>query len=114
MPFALTQKVLYLKAQNRNMSTQILLIIAIATIINLFVLYLIIQSATRSKRIAEAQEHQLKVLIEIALASGVNKDAIEVPLNYYGYAMVRKAEKEYTAGKITHDALRQIKQQYGY
>lgn len=97
-----------------HMNTSTLLIVAIASVFNFIILYLIVQSATRSKQISEIQEHQLKVLIEIALASGVDEEKIIAPLSYYGSTVIRKAQKLFYDGKLPHSDFEKLKQKYTY
>lgn len=53
-----------------------LMVTALAAIVTLVILYSIISSASRSKKILQTSNAQLRVLIEIAKASGVDPEKI--------------------------------------
>lgn len=58
-------------------STGIAIIAFIALIINLWILYSIIRSATQSKTIVNLQRMQVELLKQMAFKSGVSNEAIE-------------------------------------
>ena len=76
------------------MTTETLLLSLIALAITYLFFHYLIQSATKSKEISKNSAAQLKVLIEMALASGVPSNKIENEIAVSNQNTAKQAEEQ--------------------
>ena len=92
------------------METLTPVIIIVLLLINLFLFYLIIQSATKSKQLSRNSDAQLKVLIEIALNQGIPINKLANEIEVYKNNKIKEATGKYNSGKMTKAELLNLKE----
>ncbi len=93
----------------QNLDTQsILIIAALLFVINLFIFYTIIKSATKSKAILKNSTMQLKVLIEMAIVAGVPAENMEYEIRSIKQPIIDQTMKDFDNGNISKEQMTRI------
>lgn len=94
----------------QSIDYQVIAIIAVAIfLLNIIISYQVIMGATKAKKLLKCSNAQLKVLIELALASGVPKEKIKYEIKICEKSALEQAINDRYNNLITPDELEKIK-----